>query len=197
MSTSLPVGFHEIVDAIAERASRQARPFVIAVDGRSGVGKSTFSRQLCQRLGATCVEGDDFFGGGVEVSDQTDEHLANSCIDWRRLRPVLEALRAGRPARYHPFDWDRFDGSLAARAALLAPARIVVLEGVYAARPQLADLVDCAVLLTLADELREARLLAREGELTAWDRQWHRGEDWYFAREAPPERFDFVVATDI
>lgn len=40
------------------------RPFVVAIDGRSGVGKSTFARDLAERLGAALVEGDDFFAGG-------------------------------------------------------------------------------------------------------------------------------------
>lgn len=188
--------FETIVETIRRAAEARSRPFVVAIDGRSGAGKSSFAACLSEHLGATILEGDDFFAGGVSVSSETAERLARTCIDWQRLRGVLERLVAGEAARYHPFDWDRFDGSLSSAAVTLAPSRIILVEGVYAARPELADLVDCAILLTLADDLREDRLLRREGALTDWERQWHRAEDWYFARQAQLERFDFVVATD-
>jgi hypothetical protein len=64
---------------------------------------------------------------------------------------------------------------------------------VYAARPELADLIDMRVLLRVPDAVRMERLLAREGSLGPWERQWHAAEEWYFANVAPPEAFDVVI----
>ncbi len=64
----------------------------------------------------------------------------------------------------------------------LSPRPIIILEGVYAPRPQLADLIDCKVPVTLANELREDCLLIREGAVGRWERQWQEAEAYYFAK---------------
>jgi hypothetical protein len=39
------------------------------------------------------IEGDDFFAGGVDLRTDTPGERADSCIDGRRQRAVLETLR--------------------------------------------------------------------------------------------------------
>jgi hypothetical protein len=36
-------------------------------------------------------------------------------------------------------------------------------------------------------------LLAREGSIGAWERQWHEAEEWYFTHLAPPHGFDAIL----
>ena len=178
---------------VARIREHTTRPIVVAIDGRSGTGKSTLAAQLATILDATVVGGDDFYAGGVTVRDDTPADRARDCIDWRRQRPVLEALRAGREARYHAFDWNAFDGRLETEMTRHAPRPCIVLEGVYSARPELADLVDLRVLVRVPDNVRLARLLAREGGIGRWERQWHEAEEHYFAHVPPPAAFDVIV----
>src|SRR3954453_1865421 len=54
------------VDSIVAAAREHPRtalgqPVVVALDGRSGVGKSTLAAILIKRLGAVVVAGDDFY----------------------------------------------------------------------------------------------------------------------------------------
>lgn len=182
-----------LAQIIGARAASSTRPFIVAIDGRSGVGKSTLAKRLAARLSGALIEGDDFFAGGVGVRADPPEILARDCIDWRRLAGVLRDVIANRPARYRPFDWQAFDGSLSARATIIRLRPIVIVEGVYAARPELGDLVDHRVLLHLDEDERMRRLLDREGEISPWERQWHRAEDWYFANVAMPGHFDTVM----
>lgn len=166
-------------------------PFVVAIDGRSGAGKSTVARALAARLGATVIEGDDFYAGGVALRTDPPRDRARDCIDWRRLRAAIEALRRGEDATYHAFDWDRFDGALRPEATTLAPAPVVIVEGVYSGRPELADVVDLRVFLGVDEEDRVRRLVAREGAIGEWEQAWHEAELVYFAHVAPP--FDLVL----
>jgi para-aminobenzoate synthetase len=182
-----------IVVRIAERARGLARPCVVAIDGRSGAGKSTLAANLATALGASVLDGDGFFAGGVVVRSDAPQDRVRDCIDWRRQRPVLESLRAGRNASYLAFDWEVFDGRLATEPTIVEPRAVVIFEGVYTARPELADLVDLKLLLRVSEETRVSRLLAREGVIGAWERQWHEAEEWYFTHLAPPEAFDLVL----
>jgi len=184
-----------MVECIAACKSESLVPVCVALDGRSGVGKSTLASQLARATAATLLDGDSFFAGGIEVRSDSPEQRARDCIDWRRQRPVLEALRAGRSACYHAFDWERFDGSLETELTVVepAPGGVVLLEGVYSGRPELCDLLHLRLLLRVADDVRISRLLAREHGLTSWERQWHEAEEWYFANAAPPAGFDVII----
>lgn len=173
-------------------ASQERRPYVVAIDGRSGVGKSTLSAAIAEPLQASVIEGDDFFAGGIEMRSDSPAQRAADCIDWTRQRAVLDAVRQGDDAAWRAFDWDAFDGRLRSTVTTLSPRRIIILEGVYAARPELADQIDCKVLVTLADELREERLQLREGAIGPWERQWQEAEAYYFAEVMPARRFEMI-----
>jgi uridine kinase len=184
-----------LVEVIHEHARPLGRPCVVAIDGRSGAGKSTLVAKLDRALDACVLDSDGFFAGGVVVRSDAPCDRVRDCIDWRRQRPVLEALRAWGTASYHAFDWEAFDGRLENQPTHLAPRSIVLFEGVYTARPQLSDLVDLRVLLQVDQATRTARLLTREGKIGAWERQWHEAEDRYFAEVAPPALFDVILAS--
>lgn len=183
-----------LVARIAQLAQGAGRPVVVALDGRSGSGKSTLAARLAGRLpGCVAIAGDDFYAGGTGLRGDPPAARAAACIDWRRQRPVLQALRAGRTARWQAYDWDAFDGSLCATPTVLAPAPVVLLEGTYSARPELADLLDLRVRVTTPDAVRLARLQAREGGIGPWEAQWLEAELAWFAR--PDLAFDVTVAT--
>ena len=93
----------------------------------------------------------------------------------------------------------RADGTYGMRAALTKrhPAAVIVLDGAYSARPELADLIDLTVLVDAPLQFRHARLAAREAAcfLEAWHRRWDDAEAHYFTHVRPPSSFDLVVST--
>lgn len=179
-------------DVIMARARDGVRPFIVALDGHSGAGKSTLAQALAARLEAVTIAGDDFYACGVDLRDDDPAQRAAACIDWTRQRAVLKDLRAGHEALWRAFDWEAFDGRLHDRPITLRPKRIVILEGVYAARPELADLLDMPVLLSAPEGLRSARLLEREGAIGPWDRQWQEAEHFYFQTVVSARDFDVI-----
>jgi len=193
--------YEDLVAEVRWRLEGRRTPLVVAFDGRSGVGKSTLATQLATCFNATIIPGDDFWLGGTDAewARLTPADRSDRCIDWRRLRAeVLAPLHAGCPAVWHPFDFAAGTG-LAAQAEVRDPAPVVVLDGVYSARPELRDLVDLAVLVEMTDDdLRRRRLVAREGVafMTAWHALWDAAEDDYFGRVCPRESFDLIVVTD-
>ena len=116
-----------------------------------------------------------------------------SAAEWRA--DLKATGMAGRGWAWTAYDWDADDGRPAVDARACAPHRVVILEGVYSARPELADLLHLRVLLDTPAEIREARLLEREGEHRRgdWPARWSSAEDHYFAALMRPEAFDVVI----
>jgi uridine kinase len=76
------------------------------------------------------------------------------------------------------------------------PAALIILDGAYSCRPELADLVDFSVLIEMSDDkLRRRRLLAREGHdfMTTWHKRWDAAEDHYFTQVVPRSMFDLII----
>lgn len=190
-----------VLDLVARSSRPAGGPVVVALDGRSGAGKSTLAAALRLRTGATVLPGDDFLSVASAASDAaardrlTDAEVADAVFDWPRLRAeALEPLRAGVPARYRGFDWSTLGfGARLGRVRELAPAPLVVLEGVYAARPELADLVTASVLVTVTDDVRAARLAPRGGDAD-WAAWWERGERHYFSAVLTAADVDLVLS---
>jgi uridine kinase len=205
--SAMPVGTIDIDGMLIEidrRRARTERPFVVAIDGRSGSGKSTVASMAAEATGAAVIPCDDFFAASVPGSGwdaRTPAERASDALDWRRLRSeALEPLRAGRRARWRPFDFaagPRPDGSygLQDSATERLPKPVIVVDGAYSTRPELVDLVDFAVLVEAPVALRLRRLTAREdpGFLEQWRGRWEPAEEHYFTRVRPPSAFDLVL----
>lgn len=187
-----------LVDKIRSLTTGRTKPFLVAIDGRSGVGKSTIAQAIAEEFGGIVVLGDDFFAGGPdsEWDARSAEAKVADCIDWRRLRrEALDPLLAGRPASWHPFNFISGVG-LSEEVVQRNPAAVIILDGAYSCRPELADVVDLSVLIEMTDDnLRRQRLLAREGHdfMASWHERWDAAEDHYFTQVVPRSRFDLII----
>jgi uridine kinase len=201
MSQSIP---RIVLDAITRLLDEQGGPVLVAVDGPSGAGKSTVAAALAMASNAVVIPSDDFFAAEITAAkwDARDAaERARDCIDWRRLRrDALEPLRAGRAAEWRPFDFaagERPDGTYAMARDLVRrePAPVVIVDGAYSARPELADLIDLSILIDVPAAVRHERLAAREAPafLAAWHARWDSAESFYFDRNRPQATFDLIV----
>ena len=188
-----------VTSSIPRHSTPLDRPYVIAIDGPSGAGKSTLAAALTLRALATVIDGDDFYSTHLPGVDQparqamSDAEAAASIIDWRRLRAeALLPLSQRRAACYAPFDWEAYDGSLGPPKKV-GPADVVIVEGVYSARPELADLVDLRVILEVPADVRLRRLADRQdpSDLAHF---WDRAEQYYFSDICPPDSFDLRLS---
>ena len=194
--------FDNLVAEIKNRANAQAAPFLVALDGRSGTGKTTLSKRLGQALGASVILGDDFYSGGQleEWTNMSPRAKVDHCMDWRRMRKeALEPLINGHTAKWRTFNWATGIG-LSEHLITCQPAPIIILDGAFSTRPELSDIVNLSVLLRVPDDIRRQRLRDREGEdfMSKWHKVWDEGEDYYFARMRPDSSFDILIdALDI
>src|SRR5437867_5602277 len=140
-----------IFQAIEHLRTKVQRPLVIALDGGSGSGKTTIAGRLLRVAKIALVPLDDFYQTVTPESEwphKTVEQRLNGAFDWSRVRSgALEPLRAGRPGRWHAFDFTRGLGelgtySLKKEVTEVPPAPTILVEGAYSASPPLRDLID-------------------------------------------------------
>jgi uridine kinase len=171
--------------------------FIIAIDGESGSGKSTFATALSEYLSAAIIEGDDFYTGGIKIRKDSVQNRINDCIDWKIQREVLESLKSKKQASWFRFDWQAFDGSYSKKRTTLLANQIVILEGVYSTREELLNLIDYTILMHTSKEIRLNRLIKREGQIGAWEKKWHEAEDYYFDNHILSLfEFDLIINND-
>ncbi len=182
---------------------KRKNPVLVALDGRSGTGKSTIAQAIASRVEGIIVVGDDFYSGGNDDawSGFSAKEKVDKGIDWQRMRAqVLEPLLAKKPASWHPLDFTPEIGWIGWKdeTVKLEPAPVILVDGVYSARPELSDLVDLAVLVEADDEVRRKRLVIREGQgfMDRWHKLWDCAEDYYFTHICPRSSFDIVVRND-
>jgi para-aminobenzoate synthetase len=194
----------QLVSAIRQRLAVGPPPILVALDGASGSGKTTLAAAIATQLDAVVVPSDDFYSAHVTRAewDALDPvGRAEGAIHWRRLRhEALEPLLARRSARWRRFDFEageQEDGRYPMRGdfSVLQPAPIILCDGAYSARPELADLVDLSVLVDVPVEVRHARLAEREAPdtLRSWHERWDAAEIHYFTNVRPKNAFDLVV----
>lgn len=176
---------------LAGAGSLTGRPAVVAVDGRSAGGKTTLARRLSSAVPASAV---------VHTDDFAWQH---SFFAWDELltRGVLEPVRLGHAVHYRPPAWETHGrpGAIEVPAGL----DLVVVEGVGAARRELADLLDAVVWVQSDFAEAERRGIARDLALgghggpeqtAAFWQEWMAHEVPFLERERPWERARVVVA---
>ena len=159
-------------------------------------GSPPWVQQVGAEVAALVIDGDDFYRGGADAfwDARGTAEKVDLVIDRRRQRALLQQLATGEAVTWRPYDWDADDGRLGP-AITAGPAGVVILDGAYSARPQLADLLDLRVLFDVQRQTRRERLLRREGEpyRGEWEARWAEAEDLYFEELMPPEAFDLVL----
>jgi hypothetical protein len=174
--------FRSVADDILSRPPRRGGTRIVAVDGGSAAGKTTFARRLAATLGASLVHTDDvawwesFFGWSPLLIDG-----------------VLEPLLAGRSVRFRPPAWEQRerDGAIVAE-----PGRAVVIEGVGAGRRELTSYLDHLIWVDTDRRLAFERGLARPGEDPVFWREWELAEEEHLDRDRPWTRADLLVTND-
>ncbi|WP_291523712.1 hypothetical protein [Branchiibius sp. NY16-3462-2] len=153
---------------------------LIAIDGRSGSGKTAYAAG--QFPGATALHMDDLYAGWSGLRDAPTS----------LTEQVLAPLRRGEHAAYRRFDWHT--GTFA-ESVTVEPADLIVVEGVGSSAAPATDFYDERIWLTAPAPVRKARALARDGDTFAphWD-EWAAQEDVLFPAD-PPQWADTVIDT--
>ena len=172
----------ELAARLAQTEPRLGRTRLIAVDGRSGSGKTWLASELATPLDAPVIHLDDLYPGWDGLA-KTADVLA----EW-----VIGPLSKGKPARWRRFDWDTMSY---AEWHTTEAAGVVVLEGCGSIRSTLAGAYAARIWVEAQAAARRQRLRARP-DWTAYEpfaRQWAAGEDQLYRTEHTRRHCDVIV----
>ncbi|HDR7870095.1 MULTISPECIES: uridine kinase family protein [Bacillus] len=188
------MGLNKILEQIRVKSVEQSL-LIIGIDGCGGAGKSTLANKIKSKFSTvTIVHMDDFY---LPSSQIINEHPMNKSIgadfDWKRLlQEVLDPISNGIEGCYKRYDWET--DSLAETHTVPAIG-IVIIEGVYATRQELAEMYDLKIWVNCPRETRIKRGIARDGEPARdmWENNWMVAEDMYVESHKPHEFADFII----
>ncbi|MGH3262016.1 MAG: hypothetical protein ACRDNS_08480, partial [Trebonia sp.] len=169
-----------VAEAARRADPRDGRTRVVAVDGRSGAGKTSFAAALRAELSAPVVTLEELYGGWDGLEHGVDLLVSE----------VLEPLAAGRAARVPRYDWIAGTWS---EPWPLEPPRLLIVEGVGACARRAAAYESTLIWIEVPDSVRKRRALERDGATFAphWD-GWAAQEDAMLVRERTPDRAHLI-----
>ena len=156
----------------------RSKPVIIALDGRSGTGKTHLSLGLAEWLRVGGYNGGRFSGADRNGKGCSVDvlHLDELYPGWDGLhaglktytQKLLPALARDGRATWTPWNWytSRHDAP-----RTLGPADVIIIEGVGAGHPDARPYLAGTLTLTLDTATRKQRALTRDGATYAphWD----------------------------
>jgi uridine kinase len=176
MSTSRVETFSDL----AEKIRRLETPTILAVDGCSASGKTTFAARLARALNALIVHSDDVA-------------WHHSFFDWwpLMLEQVIVPFHAGQAIDWKPEAWimQGREGSIQ-----VPQSSILILEGVGVTRRELSEQVDVPIWVETDVNVAEMRGLERDGPdgHDFWF-EWQSHERPFLERDQPWTRAKMII----
>ncbi|WP_043931373.1 uridine kinase family protein [Bacillus sp. EB01] len=186
--------FGQLVGSI-ETIPRKQSTLLIGVDGCGGAGKSSLANKLKElKPNVTVVHMDDFYLPSSQIIKLPPKAKPiGADVDWGRvLKQVLEPLSKNQEGNYQRYDWEK---DTLAEWHAVPIGGIVIVEGVYSTRRELASFYDYTIWVDSPRKIRLERGLERDGEAARdrWVNDWMVAEDIYVEEHTPSERADLVI----
>ena len=168
------------------REVRKTKPRVIvAADGMSASGKTTWAEAFTAEHGFSLVHIDDFF-------PEPGRARFDVALDLERvLNEVLIPFSHGEKIRFIPFSCQT---QVHGDEIMIQQNDVLVLEGVYSLHPYLRDMYDIKLFFRIDQEEQKRRLLKRNGPvyLKSFVNEWIPNENRYFDRYKVSEAADIM-----
>jgi uridine kinase len=177
----------QLIAALSDLCSHKVRP-IIAIDGPAGAGKTTLAREielaLSLEMSVNVIHMDDLYDGW---NNALTEDLTQI------LLYLAEQHRKEKPAFIRRYNWIQ---SSFAESEEIAPADLLILEGVGSGDKSLQDDLAALIWIDIDPEIGVKRVLERDGTQVADEmKKWLGAQEEYFSQHSTREKADFILTT--
>lgn len=169
---------------------------IVAIDGKSGSGKSLLSGLLETEYDCNVFHMDDFF---LTPELRTSERLAEAGgnIDYERFETeIIDSLMKGLDFCYEIYNCkdNTFEDS-----EIVRKKQLNIVEGVYSQHPRYSDFYDFKIFLFVDDDTQVRRILERNGKevLEKYLSEWIPLENLYFESCNISKESDLFIDTSV
>ena len=184
--------FDHVLAKISELDSDYATKLV-AIDGRGGSGKSSFTKALVSINPEYQIIQIDHFPCTAEDYAFHDSGTQTRIDTSRIINEAIEPLLAGDIARYSTTCW--WGSNKQQNALSVKPEGVVLLEGCYALLPILRKYYSYSIWIDCAASVALKRAIKRDGEESreAWENAYYLNEESYIKKFNPKESANLIV----
>lgn len=153
-------------------------PFILAIDGPCGGGKSTLASELEKELGYNVVHMDDFYLPFKERSKNWMNEIAGHVDFDRLIKNVLIPYKEHKKTNYISYDChsDKYLNEI-----YIDLDKPLILEGSYSLHPKLNNFIDIKVFVDIDNDTQIKRLMKRnEKTVDLFKSMWIPFENNYF-----------------
>jgi len=177
----------QLIAALLDLCSQKERP-IIAIDGPAGAGKTTLAHEiflaLSPKMSVNVIHMDDLYDGW---NNALGEDLTNT------LLYLSKAHKEKSSANIDKYNWST---STFEKSPALAPAELLILEGVGAGDKALQDDLAALIWIDIDPEIGVKRVIDRDGAQVADEmRKWLGTQQEYFSQHSTREKADFILTT--
>ncbi len=167
--------FNQIIQDIQ---NIQQDKVVIAIDGRCASGKTTLAQKLSKILDANVFHMDDYFLRMEQRTKERFEEIGGNVDRERFYEEIGKKLHTNETIIYQPFDCKTFSLS---QIKTVQQTQYTIIEGSYSMHPDLRNLYDYLIYLTIAPEFQLQRIQTRNPDkVDMFVERWIPFEEKYF-----------------
>ena len=174
------------------RGRKAGNPYIIAVDGRCGSGKSTLSSDISAVTGASVIHMDDFY---VPLKLRTRERYSvpGRNVHLERIKQeVIPLMTKGESFSYRLFDHSTMD--IGDRTRNVPANDLYVVEGAYSQNPELGKYYDLSVFYDIDPELQLQRIAKRNPDkVEDFKTRWIPLEEEYLKFYSIRDKVDIIL----
>ena len=185
-----------INDLLNDEEYMDEEVILIAIDGRSGSGKTRLSAFLAEKYDANVFHMDDFF---LQESQRTPERMTEigGNVDYERFREeVLIPLWYGDDVVYRPFNCKTMEIEKN-KEQVIKHKRINIVEGSYSLHPYFGEPYQLKIFCDIDPESQMTNITTRIGDdpemLSKFKDTWIPKENEYFEKNKTLENSDVYI----
>ncbi len=168
---------------------KEKESIVIAIDGMSGAGKTTYAEELATKLDANVIHMDDFF---LPFSLRTKERYQTpgGNIHYERFKEeVINHLN--KDFSYRKFDCHKMEFS---SPICVKKKRVLIIEGAYALHPYFEKYYDLSIFMEINSKIQMERIIKRNPKnKEQFFSLWIPLENQYFKAYSIRKNCDFII----